>query len=137
MGDTNLAKWNKAMPDSVCKDCYYCQQYDLLGGTEYWCNIYDEKPYWSKTAACLNNDHQFFEERSKYMTVIPKKRDVLESTCMQIAKILYVLDDFCHNTVCTNCPFTDTGNGDGCYFKKDSGLHPTDFDKLTEQLVGD
>ena len=137
MGDTNSAKWNSSKPDSVCADCYYCQQYDLLGGMEYWCTIYNEKPYWSKTDDCLNNDHKFFEERSKYMTVIPKKREVLESTCMQIAKILDILDDYCHNTGCANCIFTDTGNGFSCYFKKDSGLNPTEFYKLTEQIRGD
>lgn len=68
MNDMNSAKWNKSMPDSVCTTCYYCQRYDLSGGTEYWCNIYNEKPYLDKTGVCLNNDHKFFEERSKYMT---------------------------------------------------------------------
>lgn len=71
MSDTNSVEWNKFMPDSVCTACYYCQRYDLLSGTEYWCNIYDEKPYGNKTATCLNNDHKFFEERTKYMTAIP------------------------------------------------------------------
>lgn len=136
MSHVNSKFWNLKTPDSTCERCYYCMRYDFTYGTEYWCNIYD-KIEECNTDKCLANEHELFVERSEHMTPIPLKRELLDSTCLQTAAVLYILMDFCHNTVCTNCPFTDTGNGEGCYFKKDSGLHPTDFDKLTEQLVGD
>ena len=125
-------QWNPYIkPDTVCQDCFYCINYDLSGGTQYLCNCADCTP-----SACLNLDHKYFLNRSEHMTMIPEKCVLSENTCKQIANILKLLTDYCHDTSCTYCPFS-VGDKLVCRFRNVAELNPAEFFKITKLLRGD